>query len=156
MQQYIDVEEFARLSGKTESYIRRLCREQKLPYIQEQVPQSGRHKYLIDTESEKSKKFLLPEPVPNQFEKLPEQEPKQNFTNTDTVSELLEAKDKIIELQDHLIQTKEIVGQVNLLTTLDKNKDAEINKLNARVKELEIKLYKIPVVIRKMCGINEI
>lgn len=122
---YIDVEEFSRLSGKTDSYIRRLCRENKLPSIQEIVPQTGKPKYLIDIDSNESKKYLSPVQDQN-FKKSPaELVPQHIFTNSDNIQELLKAKDQIIELKDQIIQYAGHAGQVRLLEDLDKRKQDE-------------------------------
>jgi|GEM_PF-5434596 len=132
---YVDVEEFSKLSGKTDSYIRRLCRENKLPSIQEIVPQTGKPKYLIDIDSAESKKYLSPVQSQNFKKNVTEQVPQHIFTSSDNMQELLKAKDQIIELKDQIIQYAEQAGQIKLLEDLDKRKQDEFLRQIAEFKQ---------------------
>ena len=145
----IDVEEFARLSGKTESYIRRLCREDKLPFIQELVPQTGRMKYLIDIDLPEAKKYLVPIQIQNNTASEQVQEPQQNFNNTETLQHLLNAKDYIINLQKQLIQYAEKAGQVQLLEDIEKRKE---NEYLRQVAELKAENEKLKEQLNKKSG----
>ena len=58
MSNYISVAEFARRTGKSETYIRRMCRENKVPNIEEQLQNSSNTRYMIDIESEEAQKHI--------------------------------------------------------------------------------------------------
>ena len=125
---YVDVSEFAHLSGKTESYIRRLCRENEIPYIQEQLPQTNKLKYLIDLDNPEVNKHLNNKnEVPQQVNGNESQQvPQQNFTNYDIV-EILE------KFEGYILKA----GKFELLE--DKQKELKEDVANWQEKYFELK-----------------
>ena len=139
MEQYISVDEFARLTGKSATYIRRLCRENKIPFIQEQLQNSTTLKYMIDITAPEAQKHL------NHKDNIPEP------TEQGSTPSSSRGDDLILELMNEIKELSKEAGKVEQIEDIRKREENnaqfwqnkyfefqnQVTELNKKVVELE-------------------
>lgn len=132
MNEYISVSEFARLTGKSETYIRRLCRENKVPYIQEQLPNSTTLKYMIDISTEEAKRHIRK--VSEVTEQVPAFVPE-------------ESSETILELVGQIRELSKQAGKVELLEDIRKREESNTKYWQDKYFELQNQIQELNTTI---------
>lgn len=108
MEKYVDVKEFSKLTGVTETYVRRLCSEDRLQYIREKLGNSSNTKFMIDLTCDLAQKMInkhafennsVTEPVAEQ-NTIDQEQPQTILEMSKQIEELAKMAGKFEQIED--------------------------------------------------------
>ena len=143
MEQYVSVDEFSRLSGKSGTYIRRICREGKVPYIMEQLQNSTTQKYMIDISSPEAQKHILNKSA------IPEH-PEQSYKEVPQPT-----NETIIELTFRIEELSKQAGKVELLEDIKKREQENTKFWQDKYFELQNQVTELNIIVAELKAENE-